>query len=214
MMKRICRHGGFTLIELTVVIFILGILIAVLAPRIFSVKRSAKWQLCKGMINRLSLAARSYSTEMGDYPPSTLSELPERLKLGSNGENEGIEAFVAALAISGISDCANLLDDMDGEGRLGNTDGDKANSVIGILNRRDQVEILDLWGNPFAYFHHRNYNKRQAVMTREGETQIVEAVRDPEKGIFMEPRRFQIISAGPDGIFGNEDDVANFEMPR
>ncbi len=30
----------------------------------------------------------------------------------------------------------------------------------------------------------------------------------------INPRGFQLISAGPDRVFGTEDDVANFEIPR
>lgn len=204
---------GFTLIELLVVILILGTLMAVLLPRIFATRLSAEVSQCQGIIGQLATIAKTYETDAGDYPPDDLGAFPGRLRLSHNGENDGIEAYVAALATSGSSSCMRLLDDMESQGLLGNTDNDKAGSVIGALQRREQMEILDPWKNPFAYFHHRDYRKPQTVHMSDGSLQLVRPVENPATGGFMEPRRFQILSAGPDGKFGTADDVGNFQMP-
>ncbi len=205
---------GFTLVELLVVIMILGTLMAVLLPRIFSTRISAEVSQCEGIIGQLATVAKTYDTDTGDYPPDDLAAFPGRLRLSLNRENEGIEAFVVALAMSGSSSCMRLLDDMESQGFLGNTDNDRAGGVLGALQRRDQVEILDPWKNPFAYFHHRDYRKPQTVHMSDGSLQLVRPVKNPATGGFMEPRRFQILSAGPDGRFGTGDDVGNFQMPE
>ena len=208
------RINGFTLVELLVVILILGILMSVLLPRIFATRVSAEESRCRGIIGQLAVVAKTYDTDTGDYPPDDLASFPGRLRLTLNRENDGIEAFVVALATSGSSSCMRLLDDMDSQGLLGNTDNDRAGGVIGALQRREQMEILDPWDNPFAYFHHRNYRKPQTVHMSDGTLQLVRPVENPSTGGFLEPRRFQILSAGPDGKFGTGDDIGNFQMPE
>ncbi|HHI67727.1 MAG TPA: prepilin-type N-terminal cleavage/methylation domain-containing protein, partial [Planctomycetes bacterium] len=87
---------GFTLIELLVVILILGTLMAVLLPRIFATRLSAEVSQCQGIIGQLATIAKTYETDAGDYPPDDLGAFPGRLRLSHNGENDGIEAYVAA----------------------------------------------------------------------------------------------------------------------
>ena len=61
-------ESGLTLIELTIVIVILGILAAFIAPRIVNAPQKAKVSKAAIEISNLSTALQMYATEVGEYP--------------------------------------------------------------------------------------------------------------------------------------------------
>jgi len=77
-MKRTCEKG-FTLIELMVVIVILGILAAIIAPRIVGRTDDAKVTEAKVQIKNFETALKLYKIDNGTYP----------------GTEQGLEALVA-----------------------------------------------------------------------------------------------------------------------
>jgi hypothetical protein len=42
----------------------------------------------------------------------------------------------------------------------------------------------------------------------------ITAARDDVTGLYRNPNRYQLISAGLDGAFGTEDDIGNWEKPK
>src|SRR5262249_31616638 len=101
---------------------------------------------------------------------------------------------------------------------LSNTDGDVTSTnfhrIAGFKN--DLFEIDDQWGNPFAYFHYTSYGTKQVVRMAEAAEgddpeQEVTAYQSKKTGTYANPDSYQIISAGPDQVFGTDDDVANFD---
>lgn len=63
-------ESGLTLIELTIVIVILGILAAFIAPRIINAPQKANVSKAKIEISNLSTALQLYATEVGQFPSS------------------------------------------------------------------------------------------------------------------------------------------------
>jgi len=68
------NNKGFTLVELLIVMVILGLLSAIVAPRMFSKVSSAKVGTAKAQMQVLATALDSYRLDIGYYP-ETLAEL-------------------------------------------------------------------------------------------------------------------------------------------
>ena len=78
------KYKGFTLIELLIVIVILGLLMSLVAPTMFSKVGSAKAKTAKAQMQMLETALDTYRLDLGDYP-KTLTELLKSDKLGWDG---------------------------------------------------------------------------------------------------------------------------------
>ncbi|QGU32007.1 type II secretion system major pseudopilin GspG [Thermochromatium tepidum] len=72
------RHGGFTLVELLVVLAILGLLAGLVGPQVMKFLGSSKSKTAKLQIEDLSSALDLYRLELGRYPT----------------ESEGLKALV------------------------------------------------------------------------------------------------------------------------
>lgn len=80
-------QGGFTLIELMVVIVILGILAGLIVPRIMGRPEEAKQLKAKMQIESIGTALKLYKLDMGSYPTT----------------EQGLQALVTAPATTGTS---------------------------------------------------------------------------------------------------------------
>ena len=78
------NNAGFTLIELLIVIVILGLLMSLVAPTMFSKVDSTKTKTAKAQMQMLQTALDTYRLDMGDYP-NQLGELIESDKAGWDG---------------------------------------------------------------------------------------------------------------------------------
>src|SRR5271166_6497295 len=63
-------RGGFTMVELLMVIIIIAVLVALLLPAIQSAIRTAKNAAVSSEINQLAQALADFKSKYGDYPPS------------------------------------------------------------------------------------------------------------------------------------------------
>ena len=73
-MKHQKKTMGFTLIELLIVIVILGLLMSLVAPAMFSKVGSSKQNTAKAQMQMLQTSLDTYRLDIGDYP-TTLAEL-------------------------------------------------------------------------------------------------------------------------------------------
>jgi len=64
------KHRGFTLVEVLLVIIIIGILAAVVLPRITYSKKTAQQGACDANVAALNAQIELYHVEKGDWPPA------------------------------------------------------------------------------------------------------------------------------------------------
>ncbi|EMI52643.1 DUF1559 domain-containing protein [Rhodopirellula sallentina] len=67
---------GFTLLELLVVIFIIGLLVALLLPAVQSAREAARSTDCKNRMRQLALASHMHHDAVGYFPPARYESRP------------------------------------------------------------------------------------------------------------------------------------------
>ena len=78
------KNAGFTMIELLIVIVILGLLMSLVAPKMFSKVGSSKSKTAKIQMEMLATSLDTYRLDIGDYP-ANLSELYRSTVSGWDG---------------------------------------------------------------------------------------------------------------------------------
>jgi len=205
------RSAGFTLIELLAVLLILSILVYVLITNLRDAEGTAKLEIARQGLSQLGAAVNSYQSENGAAPPSSFVPGQE---VANDGTNVGIEALVVTLW-SNKYEAGGLLNDV--RDKLINSDGDRSSKQLTDFATRDLLEISDPWGNPIAYIEKSDYaltNRRYLTTESENGAQVESvplAYKNAATGQYYAALGFQLISAGPDGRFGTEDDVTSFQ---
>jgi prepilin-type N-terminal cleavage/methylation domain-containing protein len=203
--------GGFTLIELLAVLLILSILVYVLISNLRDAEGTAKIEIARQHLMQLEAAVKAYQSENGAAPPSSF--LPGQ-EVGNDGTNVGIEALVVTLWSKKYEAGGLLADQRD---KLINSDNDNSSKQLTDFDKRDLLEIPDPWGNPVAYIEKSDYaltNRRYLTFDAETGQQIESvplAFKNAATGQYYAAMGFQLISAGPDGRFGTEDDITPFQ---
>lgn len=194
--------AGFSLTELLVVIGLIAVLAALSVPAISAVRRRSQTQATRALMDRLRQGLEQYSLDFGQYPPSR----PEALGLRSNRQNDGIEALTRALSTRSKS---GPYVELQGD-ELANCDQDLMPSGVDPTDAGPDTalrEVVDVWGQPLVYIHHREYDA-PAVTWLPGERTVeVRARQDAESGQFQGLTTYQLWSAGPDGEPDTEDDL-------
>lgn len=208
---RQAANAGFTLIEILAVMMILAILGVFLLRSGAGAVQAVEIRQTETFLQEIGGLVDDYNNEFGAYPPSTFAG---DLEHKPSKTNEGIESLVITLWRDGAEWQAREI----GEDNLENIDGDSTRKSVTTFSSASAFEIVDVWGNPIAYIHRRDYGKEFTYLTLDPEGNDVES---RVKGLVSEktgdPYRkmsYQLLSAGPDGEFGTYDDLANFKIER
>jgi prepilin-type N-terminal cleavage/methylation domain-containing protein len=205
------RSRGFTLVEMLAVMAIIAVLAGLIVSVSSMAQRRSREKAAQATIVRLRLAAEQYQADFGDYPPTSLRELGA---ISTNGVNEGIESLLRCLTTRRERGPYLQFDEKE----LANTDGDSISRdpCDSVIESKELFEIVDPWGNPFIYFHNRDYRGGEKIERYEfadGERPRCKPHPSEKTGAFPAPGSFVIWSAGPDGKNddGEGDDIASWK---
>ncbi len=201
------RTSGFSLIEILVVLALVGLLMGLVATGVFRFSETGRITDAQARIAALSLLVESYHDREGAYPPSRLAAAGVT---DGNRINEGCEALAAALRAKSYGGRP------PNDAWLVNTDDDRSPMLRAADNSNALLELCDPWDNPFVYIVHGDYEREFTYRVSDGdwvEDQGAMARTSPLTGAFHNFESFQLVSAGPDGVLGTDDDLANFPLP-
>lgn len=204
-------RGGFTLVELMVVIAILGVLMALILAVLPGVIGSSNAKVAKTDIQRLMTALDAYEGHFGAYPPSVYPGAD-----ASNTVNAGIESLVIALSYASGGGPYYQFDD---DSRLGNRDRDKLTSTTdklfgSYMRTQELLEYLDPFQQPFIYFNGADLNDTFSAQYQLGSKLVTVKPAPPsgKTGAYPGEGRYQIISVGVNLQYeqGGGDDVVSW----
>ena len=201
------RNRAFTLIELLVVVFIIALLAAILMPSLSSLFERGRKKAAMVELQQIQIAIALYEENYRDFPPTLLEDLGLKQH---NQINAGIESLVLCLS----SQHKNGSFYPFRESQLENTDSDLSPVPLRsltktIFNTNELFEFMDPWGNPYLYFHYRDIKEatQQFYMLQGEKVSITPNLKRTKTGNLRGASRYQILSAGQDGILHNEDDL-------
>ena len=215
------KNRGFTLIEILVVITIIAALMGLgiaIMGKADETKKATVTANTIGVVGAALELLRSPSL-LGDYPPADTALLkglkgePVGKMVGTpNDTNLGIETVYVTIFLSGH----NIGVDLNLDKVLANTDNDEMAGNPTRAEASKLFEFVDAWGNPLAYFSARDLKDFVRVSRyisaelygsapMKAKPWLSEKTKLPQNA-----KKFQLFSAGEDGVFNTKDDIKNW----
>jgi prepilin-type N-terminal cleavage/methylation domain-containing protein len=210
---------AFTLVELLVVIIIIAILAAIAVPAVMRATATAQNARIKSEIDMLHMAIQQYKNEYGSFPPCYDAPVVAG-NLGQSVARKHIQRIFPRVLIANLPSQPNLLllrpNNAIATWLLGYTDdptdptaqGDKTLKRKKLFDFDQSRTTADFRYAPpskpnsvYQYIDSSNYGTPGMGVTPE---------IDPKTSIPFNPDSFQIICAGRDEKYGNDDDLSNF----
>lgn len=203
------KRGGFTLVEILVVLIIVSILAAMISAAVVSALRGSKRKASEATARTLEAAAERYKNGFAVLPPTDLSKM-FRNTPSPNPTNTGIEALVACLSTTRKGG-PFYQPPSEAKGFV-NADGDTVGKVPTdpYYKTTALLEYADSWGNPFVYVFSKDYASSVQVMLLGGAKATWKVPLLGTTKSFPNAFGCVIVSAGPDGVLGTDDDVKNY----
>jgi prepilin-type N-terminal cleavage/methylation domain-containing protein len=210
---------GFTLVELLVVAGLIALLAALVTPAVMRARSAARNAAIDTEIDLLHMAIMNYRNEYGSFPPcsspltsgSAMARHLQRLFPRCDVANHLVSVAAAdGTAITPQNALASWL---------GGYTLDPTSPLLPQASRRklfdfDQARVAGGYApagranSPYIYIDFSQY----AALVVSG-TVLTGGTYAPQMRTateFFNPDTFQILCAGQDGIWGNEDDLSNF----
>jgi type II secretion system protein G len=227
------RGTGFTLMELMVVLFILGLLMAIVVPGIGALIRKAQSNATKININFIDTACQYYKDDFAQLPPSEGGQAAAQLTLLLTGYagDAGQDATPADLTGDSLMETLGTDDGSPGYGYRVIPSG----NIYGPYNGTENIDRMenhegfpvfaDAFGGVIYYYRGENTDPVSGEVTYAYNASDESDDLAPlsvwnnyaldENGKFYR-KDYIIVSAGPDGDFlplaqdPTTDDITNF----
>jgi len=222
------RRPGFSLVELLVVIAIIGILASLTAAAVMAVRGRGRDVTARNEIAQISAALESFKQKFGCYPPDNIVLDPSNAYLRRIFPRATSFAPYTGQTIAGPVALYFWLMGPEGNGFSTDptnpfkADGDRIKPFLeGFPNSRiepitpggsiSQRMLLDPYKNrPYLYFASRygnDYSFTLNVAPFSGQSLTVAPFKDAKTSPprYINAHSFQIVCAGPDGLYGPGD---------
>ncbi len=225
MNSKTARTRAFTLAELTVVIVIIGVLVALLLPAIIKGRANAVVATTKTKMNGIAMAIDQFNTDFGFYPPTDRAFNPatgafDGLPYGDYGYSEALVQCLCNKFTKGVGDTAENISGFQVYRGTAKVMGGAPVTTTPYLEIKPEdladkdsdgfPELVDSWGNAYIFVPKADY-----ILASTGVDYNAGALLKNADGSNPDPSRlttdtpplndpqqrfkYQLISLGPDG---------------